>query len=121
MSKKKAKKKKSPKADSKKQLDKAIDETIENMDLYTCDVSDDNVFYCANGETFKNIVDLGNSLSEMDEETFSSHVNEEKNDFANWIYDSVGDVLLAETLRELSELEDTKREVKVRIEFLEGS
>jgi len=100
---------------------KSDDKFIENLDIYTCDVSSDNKFFCANGDSFKNVIDLGNSLDSMDEKTFGAHVNSEKNDFATWIYDVVGDVALADTLRDLDNLEDTKREVKVRIEFLEGN
>ncbi|MCH7850419.1 MAG: hypothetical protein IH845_02140 [Nanoarchaeota archaeon] len=106
--------------DKKKGLEKK--EIFGNdLNIYTCDVNSNNVFYCANGDSFKNIMDLGNSLDLMDDETFAHHVNFEKNDFATWVYDVIGDVELANTLRELENLEDTKREVRIRIKFLGGN
>lgn len=100
--------------------DKADGKFAEDLDVYTCDVSSDNVFYCANGKTFKNVVELGDSLKEMDEDTFGAHVTSEKNDFATWIYDVIGDVYLADALRGIEDLEKTREEVLVRIDFIQG-
>lgn len=129
--KKSTKKKKTAKKGVKKSIkkeetisqveDKAIDNYVKNLDVYTCDVADGHVFYCANGENFKNVVDLGNSMDSMDEDSFSHHVNEGKNDFASWVYDCVGDVELANALRQLDTLEDMKRELKLRLGMLEDS
>jgi hypothetical protein len=41
-------------------------------------------FYTKNGTALKSLEELKNALSSMDEETFSYHVNNSKNDFANW-------------------------------------
>jgi hypothetical protein len=103
---------------AKKSRKSKDNEFLKKLDVYTCDVSEDNVFYCADGDSFKNVGEFNNSLKTMDEATFISHVNSDKNDFATWIYDVVGDVHLAGVLRGIDNLEDTRNEVNVRIEYL---
>ena len=43
--------------------------------------------------------DLSEAINLIDPETFQKHVNEEKNDFANWVQHVFGEVELAEQLR----------------------
>lgn len=45
----------------------------------------DKTFYLNNGSTFSTLKAFSKTLQTLDEETFNFHVNEEKNDFANWI------------------------------------
>ncbi len=52
-------------------------------------------FHLYNGKTLKNIRDLIDALKVMDQETFRHHVNEGRNDFANWIRDVLKDDHLA--------------------------
>ena len=47
-----------------------------------------------------NMKELENALKTMSYETFSYHANEEKNDFYNWIKDTVGDEELAELIKD---------------------
>lgn len=56
-------------------------------------------FYCKDGKVFKRMEDLANALKKIDDPTFSTHVSGEKNDFANWVEDVVGDVVLASKLK----------------------
>ncbi|OGM02085.1 hypothetical protein A3K72_00025 [Candidatus Woesearchaeota archaeon RBG_13_36_6] len=44
-------------------------------------------FYSIDGKIIKSLADLHLALKLMDEKHFYFHVNEEKNDFANWIRD----------------------------------
>ena len=118
--KKTAKKKKGESKKISKKAKSEIDKYVDNLDVYTCDVTEGNEFYCTNGDSFKSVIELGDSMDSMDEETFGHHVNEDKNDFATWIYDCVGDVELADALRMLDNLEDTRNEIRVRIEVLGG-
>jgi hypothetical protein len=52
-------------------------------------------FYLNNGKKLKNIAELIESLKDMDQDLFSSHVNEQHNDFASWIRDVFGEKELA--------------------------
>ena len=54
----------------------------------------------------------------MTDETFSYHVNEEKNDFSNLIYNVIGDVTLAENLRKTINKKDTSKKIKLRLTYL---
>ena len=45
----------------------------------------DSVFYFNNGQTANTIQTLIKVLSNLDEDTFKHHCNEDKNDFYNWI------------------------------------
>ena len=46
-------------------------------------VEADVAFYCCNNEVYRSVKDLCNALTNMNENTFSYHVNAEKNDFYN--------------------------------------
>ncbi|MBU1976303.1 MAG: hypothetical protein KKG59_07925 [Nanoarchaeota archaeon] len=45
----------------------------------------EQAFYCRDGKVVKNLEDLSQSLKEMNDDEFSHHVNQYKNDFAVWI------------------------------------
>jgi len=47
----------------------------------------DNVFYLNDGRILKSLCELRDALKAMDAGTFSHHVNQERNDFANWVRD----------------------------------
>ena len=49
---------------------------VENKEEY---------FYSIDGKVIKSLADLHLALLLMDEEHFNFHVNEQKNDFANWV------------------------------------
>lgn len=57
--------------------------------------STEHNFYLNNGKKLKNIAELMESLKHMDQDLFSSHVNEQHNDFASWIRDVFGKKELA--------------------------
>ena len=50
------------------------------------------------GTEFNNILQLAMGIRHMKEEVFSHHVNEQRNDFANWIKDCMGEQQLANEL-----------------------
>jgi len=60
--------------------------TIDKMEEY---------FYAIDGKIIKSLADLHLALKLMDEKHFYFHVNENKNDFANWIRDVIRDEGLA--------------------------
>lgn len=56
-------------------------------------------FYCKDGQVFKNLKQLRNSLKNLDYDTYSHHVSENNNDFANWVEHAFNDKELANKLR----------------------
>lgn len=56
-------------------------------------------FYVCNGEILKSKKDLLELLNRIDDTIFSYHVNESKNDFANWIRDVFKNLVLSSKLR----------------------
>jgi hypothetical protein len=63
-------------------------------------VPEEYVFFCADGQIFRNMAGLGDSLNSMSNETFSYHFNCDKHDFSNWVKDVIGDEELATDLAE---------------------
>ncbi len=45
----------------------------------------DKRFFVSDGQILSKISDIPTALNTMNDETFSYHVNDERNDFANWI------------------------------------
>ncbi len=63
------------------------------------DVPPQHVFWVNNGPLLRNIYELRDELKSMRDETYSYHVNREKNDFSSWARDIIGDEKLARDLR----------------------
>ena len=84
------------------------------------DVPDDYVFKSYNGHILHNMKELGEELKTMSSEDYAFHVNAEKNDFANWTRDSVGDHALATSLFETRNQATTAKRVAERVAFLES-
>ena len=59
----------------------------------------EHYFYLNNGKKLKNISELMESLKYMSQDLFSFHVNEQNNDFANWIRDVFGAKELSRRIR----------------------
>lgn len=73
-------------------------------------------FWVNNGPVLKNIKDLKNALKKMNEETFKYHVNKEKNDFAVWVKNALGDKVLANKLAKIKTLKTVLKIVEDRLE-----
>jgi|APSaa5957512622_1039677.scaffolds.fasta_scaffold00262_37 hypothetical protein len=52
-------------------------------------------FYFSDGESAGDLKELFDKLKVIDDECFGDHVNEGKNDFANWISGALNDKILA--------------------------
>ena len=83
------------------------------------DVVDDKRFFCHDGCVAKNLYQLAECLSHINQESFSHHVNEAKNDFANWTRDVFGDIKLASDLTRSADHAEAARVVQERIAWLE--
>lgn len=79
---------------------------------------DDKKFWCVNSNAYSTLEELENGLKSMDKATFSYHVNKDKNDFSSWIYNVIGDIELAESLRKAKSASAMRTSVKNRIAVL---
>lgn len=71
-------------------------EKIKNKPKIFADVKQEFYFNLADGRQLKNLMELSAALEDMDEATFRHHVNEARNDFANWVKDTMNEAELAD-------------------------
>ncbi len=83
------------------------------------DAPKEKTFRTRLGKEIKNLKELSNTLEETPAESFREHVNDQKNDFANWIKNVLEDKELAEELYKTTEFKKTKQLVSARIQWLE--
>lgn len=79
------------------------------------DVHPDFTFKLVSGGELKNLNELLTALKNMDVKTFSHHVNDDKNDFANWVRDVLKDEELANAIDWCHDQVDMERIVKNKI------
>lgn len=106
---------------SKKRISKKIETTAENFSsskkseipvtqtkkssgVYL--LSNDKFFVLCNGKNIFSIRQLLDELIIMGDEIFNYHVNESKNDFANWIYYVFNDEELHDKIRDIKNKND---------------
>jgi|SRR3989304_7562406 len=99
---------KTTKAASKAQPEKLADVPVEKR------------FYSNDGRILNNLEELVSALKVMSDQTFRYHVNESKNDFANWIADVIGDDKLAADLRKVTSCGETGKVVAARVAYHKG-
>ena len=83
-------------------------------------VPEDKVFWANDGRVLRNLKDLPAALVDMSNEAFKYHVNEDKNDFKNWILDVVRDEKLAKSIAKTKSKEVLLRKLDKRIYQLES-
>jgi hypothetical protein len=66
-------------------------------------------FYLNNGKVISTLDELAQILPSLSEGIFSYHVNDHKNDFANWISDVFGEKSLAKQIMSISREEMAKK------------
>ena len=94
--------------------------TKQEAEKLLADVPEYRFFWCNDGRIFRNMRDLSAGLASMSAETFVYHLNTEKNDFSNWLKDSVGDEQLAEDLEDPISRREAAKTVKERVSFLDS-
>ena len=87
---------------------------------WLADVPQEKVFWCSDGRILKNLLELGDTLKQMSEETFCYHSNEAKSDFSNWVRDVIGDEKLAEDLKKSLTPAQAAKSVADRVAWLKG-
>lgn len=79
------------------------------------EIKPEEYFRLSNGRVLKNLNELLNALKSMDEETFEFHVNENKNDFGNWVKDVFKDEELAKSIFNFKTREDVIDAIETRL------
>lgn len=77
-------------------------------------------FFVCNGHVLKSLQDLDSELEGINEADFLYHVNNEKNDFYNWIRIVLNDRKLASMLKRVKSRSMTVKKIKLRIKMLEA-
>ena len=72
-------------------------------------------FFLHDGRVLANLIDLRDALSNMSQETFSRHVNADKNDFAVWVEQVLQDGELGLQLKRVKTQKTAKQKVADRI------
>ncbi|MCK5466699.1 hypothetical protein KAI56_04385 [Candidatus Parcubacteria bacterium] len=83
--------------------------------LAIINAQDESCFWVNNGPVLKNLNDLKKSLLTMSKDTFSYHVNKEKNDFAVWIKNVLEDETLSNKLAKIKTLKTMSKDVEDRL------
>lgn len=82
------------------------------------DIPEEYVFWCHDGCVLHNLRELGDAISIMTDETYTFHVNAEKNDFTNWVRDIIKDGRLATDLQKASDRARAAKLLASRITIL---
>lgn len=68
-------------------------------------------FWTSEGEILNSLLALREALAKMPKSVFSHHVNTNKNDFATWVEEVLGDVPCARDMRKAKTVAATKKVV----------
>ncbi len=90
----------------------------EDPTKFLSDVPQEYVFWNNDGRTLKNLNELAQALATMTEGTYIYHAKNEKNDFANWVRDVIGDQKLAAELQKAQNRAQAARVVARRVALL---
>lgn len=81
-------------------------------------VQPDKAFWVNNGPILKSLDEFAAAVRKLKPEQFMHHVNRQKNDFAKWISEVVGDGILAQRIRVLKTGDEMAKAVRQRIDSL---
>ena len=85
----------------------------KKVDIVNAD--DAHLFWVNGNGALRNIKNLADSLKTMPDETFTYHVNSEKNDFANWIKEVLLDSKLAADLKKVKTRPAALKKIEARL------
>lgn len=91
----------------------------EDAERYLKRVPEDQAFKLHKGTTIRDMKELAELLDIMSPESFEHHVNGEKNDFANWIRDAVGDKEFADKVQGIDDRKKLLNRIRDHIHDLE--
>ena len=81
-------------------------------------INPQNYFYVCNGAVLKDMSGLLSELKSMDDLTFLYHVNNEKNDFYNWVKEVLKDETLASKINKAKKKAEMISAVEQRLKNL---
>ena len=90
----------------------------EQAQKFLSKVPEEHVFWCRDGNIFRDMKELAEGLVKMSDEVFAYHVNSEKNDFSNWVRDVLKDEKLASDLATATSRVQAAGYVATRLSFL---
>lgn len=79
---------------------------------YYQSVNDDQAFFLSDGTMIKSLQELHSILKKINNETFSRHVNGEKNDFSNWVKYVINERELADQIKNANSKEEISKFLK---------
>ncbi len=77
-------------------------------------------FHCHDGGILNNLYELKTALNKMSGPTYRHHVTEEKNDFASWVREVLGDDKLGSDLAKCADQKEAAHKVAERITWLQA-
>jgi len=96
-----------------------MDEETERLSDILKDVNPEKSFWINKGPTVRNIYELVAVLHNIEDKTFSFHVNKDRNDLSEWVKTVLKDDQLAEDLLKTTKKNETIRKIKKRISYIE--
>ena len=82
-------------------------------------VSPEHHFWLRSGKPISSLVQLADEFEHMDSEVFSHHINEERNDFHNWVRDVFHDGVLANRLLHVNTADEAATIIQKRLHEFE--
>ncbi len=83
----------------------------EELNYNKKEIRPEQYFVFNGGVRVKNLRELAEQLDKINNETFKHHVNSKKNDFSDWITHVFNEGKLAEELREIKNIEETRNKI----------
>ena len=90
----------------------------DKVKIFLDDVPRDYVFRCVNGHILRNMREMESEFKIISKQDYAYHVNDEKNDFYNWVKDIIKDDSLANNLLKASSPTQAVRYVTKRLNDL---
>ena len=78
----------------------------------------DKRFFVNDGAVLSELKQMPSALRKMKKQTFDHHVNEEKNDFSNWVNEVLGDKDLAKKMSAAKSKTEMTKHVSSRLQDL---
>jgi hypothetical protein len=94
---------------------------VDEASRILADVRAEQSFWVNDGPIIRNIHEMVGVLANLNEGTFRHHVNQDKNDIANWVRDVLGDEMLANSLIKIKSKEKILKAMRERVKYLEKS
>jgi len=77
---------------------------------------EERYFYTCDGKTLKNLEEMLSWVKQSNDDSFSHHVNQEKNDFSGWVKEVVKDSTLAKKFKKNQKKEAIIKEIEQKLE-----